>query len=43
MPSNFNSLTKGVGFYYNETDFKFDTYPTNVRYSTQNIGPTEPI
>ena len=43
VSSNFNPLTTGVGFYLNETDFKADTYPTNVKNSTQNIGPTEPI
>ena len=40
---NYNVLTTGVGFYINETDGNVDTYPTNVKFSTQNIGPTEPI
>ena len=43
QPGNYNVLTTGVGFYVNETDGNVDTYPTNVKFSTQNIGPTEPI
>jgi len=43
VPSNFNSLNPGFGFYINETDGNVNTYPTNVKFSTQNIGPTEPL
>jgi uncharacterized protein (TIGR02145 family) len=41
--TTYTSLTPGAGFYINETDGDVDTYPTNVKFSTQNIGPTEPI